>query len=84
MGKKRKEDWTSLGAQLTVANLSCSKPAHSKLDCVASKHQPLMLFLFKKNMKAEDVTGGRTIVHEVIISLGHGGSEPSAFTAQNP
>ena len=48
---------------------ACPSSAQSELCCEARK-QPLLLFFIKKN-KLEDVTGGRAIVREIIMSLGH-------------
>ena len=43
--------------------------AQSELCCEARK-QPLLLCFIKKKTKPEDVTGGRAIVREIIISPG--------------
>lgn len=47
------------------------------------KTSTLLVFLIIKKNKAEDVTGGKAIVHEIIMSPGHWEAEPSAFIALN-
>lgn len=63
---------------------ACDVPARHTASCVAEQENasPSRYFLLKK-IKPEDVTGGKAIVHEIITSLGHCESEPSAFTAPN-
>lgn len=55
--------------EATAASLCHPSSAQSKL-CRIARKQPLSLFFIKK-IRPEDVTGGKAIEHEIIISLGH-------------
>lgn len=50
---------------------ACVVPAQHKASSVAEQENNLSCYFLLKKIKPEDVTGGKAIVHEIIISLGH-------------